>query len=135
MKLGSQNGFRLVREFEEAVRADEFKGAAHPDERDGIAARYELTKARLQRFLVECLLIPSNSPSENTAAVRAPIAKGSWVMQMRGKSRGRVGQVARVYDSGRAVVQFGADGPFDEFALSSLFPASQEQIDKAEGVQ
>ena len=129
MKLSSQNGFRLIEEFEAAVREHEMAGAARPEERDGIALDYAQRKQKLRRFLVECLLVPSENPGE----VRKPIEKGTWVEQLRGKYRGRVGKVARVYDSGRAVVQFGADGPFDEFALSSLFPASPEQIAIAEG--
>jgi hypothetical protein len=60
MRLSSQNGFRLIRKFEEAVRADEWAGAAPPEDRDGIERRCKLAREKLQRFLVECLLIPSD---------------------------------------------------------------------------
>lgn len=133
MKLSSQNGFRLIEEFEAAVREHEMAGAAPPGDREAIDTGYTLRKEKLRRFLVECLLIVSCTPAEVAVSVRKPIEKGVWVEQLRGKSRGRVGLVSRVYDNGRAVVQFGSGGPFDEFALSSLIPATAEQIAVAEG--
>lgn len=41
--------------FEGYVRADEFKGAARPDDQDVIEAKYKTSRRALEKFIVEAL--------------------------------------------------------------------------------
>ena len=61
-------------------------------------------------------------------------SRDQWVIQTRGKYRGRLGLVYRVhkndrraYLNGQAVVQFGSGGPFQRLRFSSLRLASEEE--------
>lgn len=44
---------KIVEDFEAAVRADEMKGAAHPQDHEAIEANYKLAKERLVAKLRE----------------------------------------------------------------------------------
>jgi hypothetical protein len=48
-----KKGRRLVVKFDRAAQNKAFEGAAHPDDQDGIAKAYELTKKRLLAHLDE----------------------------------------------------------------------------------
>jgi len=57
--------------------------------------------------------------------------RGDWVVQIRGKYSGRVGRVERVHKKWHppvAVVQFGADGPFEQLAFTSLRLATRDEL-------
>lgn len=52
MTYSRQTAAAIVRRFEEFVRADEMRGALHPDDRAEIHARYLKARARLIEALV-----------------------------------------------------------------------------------
>ena len=58
MRITTQNAHRLINKFEETVRADEFKGAAHPDDQDDIERRYKKAKKKLLEFVISCIIVP-----------------------------------------------------------------------------
>jgi len=64
--------------------------------------------------------------------------KGDWVVQTRGRYKGRVGMVHSKHDSRRppgVLIQFGADGPLEMLAQVSVRPATEEEAARREGVR
>lgn len=65
MRISTSNANRLINKFEEAVRADEFKGAAHPDDQDAIEKKYKDARKKLFKFFIDCVVMPESTSFAN----------------------------------------------------------------------
>lgn len=91
------------------------------------------------------LSLARNQKTATPVVVKIPVPafdRGDWVVQIRGRYRGRVGRLAdhpvwvESADGkqiGHAVVQFGADGPFNKLKFASLRKADIGEIPNGVG--